>query len=184
MHDPIKEMRTMAHTRKNERRLLSSDEVELVEKSRQPVVTALSDSDVHDLVGLLRERRERALTIANNQRRALRGKGGRGDVTFEKADSGNRQKASVLTDALTRARRELTRRRDEAAKAELMANAHRALELKRDSKRATRPENLPRPNTGMRSKARTRLERIGAAGEAGRVTKFVAVAQARKDSRG
>jgi len=174
----------MAHTRKTERRLLDDTEMEFVDKARHPALAELSDDDLHGLVTRLRERRERALTIANNQRRALRGKGGRGEVTFEKADSGNRQKAAVLTDALTRARRELTRRKDEAARAELMANAHRALELKRDSKRAKRPANLPRPNQGMRSKARTRIDPIGAAGEAGRVTKFVAVAQARKDSRG
>lgn len=175
----------MAHPRKTERRLLTDAEVELVEKSRQPVVTALGDGEVNDLVAQLRERRDRALTIANNQRRALRGKGGRGEVTFDKADSGNRQKASVLTDALTRARREQTRRRTWAARAELVENAHKALELKRDSKRAKRPANLPRPNTGMTPKERTRLQRIGSAsGEAGRVTKFVAVAQAKKDSRG
>lgn len=175
----------MAHPRKTERRLLSEAEVELVEKSRQPIVAALDDGAVHDLVAQLRERRDRALTIANNQRRALRGKGGRGEVTFDKADSGNRQKASVLTDALTRARREQTRRRAEAAKAELVENAHKALELKRDSKRAKRPANLPRGNSGMKAKARTRIDRIGSAsGEAGRVTKFVAVAQAKKDSRG
>ncbi|WP_024276555.1 hypothetical protein [Xanthobacter sp. 126] len=175
----------MAHPRKTERRLLTDSEMELVEKSRQPVVSALGDGEVNDLVAQLRERRDRALTIANNQRRALRGKGGRGEVTFDKADSGNRQKASVLTDALTRARREQTRRRTQSARAELVENAHKALELKRDSKRAKRPANLPRPNTGMTVKERTRLERIGSAsGEAGRVTKFVAVAQAKKDSRG
>ncbi|MFS8036236.1 hypothetical protein ACI7BZ_04590 [Xanthobacter sp. AM11] len=174
----------MAHTRKTEQRLLTESEMEFVAKARHPALGMLEDADLAALVAHLRERRDRAQTIANNQRRALRGKGGRGEVTFEKADSGNRQKAAVLTDALTRARRELTRRKAEAAREALMANAHRALELKRDSKRATRPENLPRGNDGMRAKARTRLDRIGsAAGEAGRVTKFVAVAQAKKDSR-
>ena len=174
----------MAHTRKTERRLLTDAEMEFVEKARHPVLGMLSDADLHGLVAHLRERRERALTIANNQRRALRGKGGRGEVTYDKADSGNRQKAAVLTDALTRARREVSRREADAAREELMANAQRALELKRDTKRAKRPANLPRANTGMRAKERTRLERLGSAsGEAGRVTKFVAVAQAKKDSR-
>ncbi|MFG1323043.1 hypothetical protein [Xanthobacter variabilis] len=175
----------MAHTRKMERQLLTDAEMEFVAKARHPVLSELADADLHALVGHLRSHRERALTIANNQRRALRGKGGRGEVTFEKADSGNRQKASVLTDALTRARREVTRREAEAARAELMVNAHRALELKRDAKRATRPATLPRGNSGMTSKAKRRLDRIGSpAGEAGRVTKFVATAQAKKDSRG
>ncbi|WP_454914740.1 hypothetical protein [Xanthobacter sediminis] len=180
----------MAHTRKTELRLLTDTEMEFVAKARHPVLAELSDADLHALITHLRSHRERALTIANNQRRALRGKGarhpgGRGETTFEQADSGNRQKASVLTDALTRARREATRRQAEAARAALMENAHRALELKRDAKRATRPATLPRPNTGMTSKAKRRVDPIGSAsGEAGRVTKFVAVAQAKKDSRG
>lgn len=175
----------MAHPRKNEARLLTSDELEFVEKTRHPALTTLADADLDAVIAQLRQRRDRARTIANNQRRALRGKGGRGEVTFEKADSGNRQEMSALTDALTRARREKTRREAEAARAELMASAHKALELKRDSKRATRPATLPRPNTGMRAKARTRLDHIGSAsGEAGRVTKAVAVAQAKKDARG
>lgn len=179
----------MAHTRKTERRLLSDTELEFVGKARHPELAELSHGDLHDLVAHLRDRRERALTIANNQRRALRGKGsrdsgGRGEVSYDKADSGNRQKAAVLTDALTRARRELSRRQADAARDELMANAHKALELKRDAKRAKRPANLPRGNDGMRAKARTRIDRIGSAsGEAGRVTKFVAVAQAKRDSR-
>lgn len=175
----------MAHTRKTERQLLTDAEMEFVAQARHPILADLSDADLHALIGHLRSHRERALTIANNQRRALRGKGGRGEVTFDKADSGNRQKASVLTDALTRARREATRREAEAARAALMANAHRALELKRDSKRATRPANLPRPNDGMTNKARRRLDHIGSTmGEAGRVTKFVATAQAKKDAHG
>lgn len=175
----------MAHTRKTELRLLTRAEMEFVAKARHPVLAELSDADLHALITHLRGHRERALTIANNQRRALRGKGGRGETSFAQADSGNRQKASVLTGALTRARREATRREAEAARAALMENAHRALELKRDAKRATRPATLPRPNTGMTSKARRRLDRIGSAtGEAGRVTKAVAGAQAKKDSRG
>jgi len=173
----------MAHSRKTERRLLAESELEFVEKTRHPALAALADSDLSSLIAHLRTRRERALTLANDQRRALRGKGGRREASFDQADAGNRQKASVLTDALTRARREWTRRQADAARAALMANAHKALELKRDSKRATRPATLPRPNMGMRSKARRTAERIGASGEAGRVTKAVAVAQAKKDER-
>lgn len=177
----------MAHTRKTERRLLAAAEMEDVEKARHPVLAQLPDAELHALVSRLRERRERALTLANAQRRALRGKGSKGAgaaVTFAEADAGNRQKAAVLTDALTRARREMVRRQAEAARLALMENAHRALQQKRDAKRATRPANLPRANTGMQAKVRRRLEAIGAAGEAGRITKFVAVAQAKKDSRG
>ncbi|WP_127088758.1 hypothetical protein [Aquabacter cavernae] len=174
----------MAHTRKTEQRLLTADEMEFVEKARHPVLATLSHADLHALIHHLRDRRDRAQTIANNQRRALRGKGGRGEVTFEKADSGNRQKASVLTDALTRARREMTRREAEDAREALILNARRALGLKTAAGSADHPGAGPHANEGMHAKPKTRLDRIGSrSGEAGRVRKFVAVAQAKKDGR-
>ncbi len=173
----------MAHTRKNERRVLSNDELEFVEKARHPELLDLADADLHQLVHNLRERRDRALSIANAQRRALRGKGGVGKTSYDKADLGNRQKASVLTDALTRARREAARRRADAAREEMVANAHKALELKRNSKLATRPATLPRPNKGMRRNENRRAEDIGSASAAARIQKSVAVAQAKKDGR-
>ena len=113
----------MAHTRKTEQRLLAATEMEFVEKARHPTLVGLSNAELHALIQNLRDRRDRAQTIANNQRRALRGKGGRGEVTFEKADVGNRQKAAVLTDALTRARREQVRRAEVEARAELLRSA-------------------------------------------------------------
>lgn len=174
----------MAHTRKTEQRLLTADEMEFVEKARHPVLGSLSHGDLHALIQHLRERRDRAQTIANNQRRALRGKGGRGEVTFEKADSGNRQKASVLTDALTRARRELTRRQAAAAREALIFNARLAFDLKAAAHAPNHPDAGLHPNEGMKPKAKKRIQRIGSrSGEAGRVTKFVATAQARKDAR-
>lgn len=174
----------MAHTRKTERRLLNANEMEFVEQARHPALAGMVHADLVALVHNLRERRDRAQSIANNQRRSLRGKGGRGEVTYDKADSGNRQKAAVLTDALTRARRELKRRADFAAHLELVSNARRALEMKQAADGPHHPEAGDHANLGMRPKQKRRLERIGSrSGEAGRVTKFVAVAQARKDSR-
>lgn len=173
----------MAHPRKNERRLLTDAELEFVEKARHPALADIGDGDLHALVQHLRERRDRALTIANTQRRALRGKGGRGETSFEAADLGNRQKASVLTDALTRARREQVRRQAEAARQELMANAARALELKRAAGEPVRPKSGRRAGGGMRAKETARIDAIGRVGEAGRVTKQVAVAQAKRDAR-
>ena len=174
----------MAHTRKTEQRLLTADEMAFVEKARHPVLADLDHGDLHALIHHLRERRDRAQTIANNQRRALRGKGGRGEVTFDKADAGNRQKAAVLTDALTRARREMTRREADEARETLIANARAALGLKLAARHPDHPDAGPRANTGMKAKPKTRLDRLGSrSGEAGRVTKFVATAQAKKDGR-
>lgn len=111
----------MAHARKTEIRLLTPDEMAFVEKARHPALGMLPAGDLAALVHYLRERRARALAIANDQRRALRGKGGRPTRTnFAAADLGNRQKASVLNDALMRAQREVRRR---AAEQEAEAGA-------------------------------------------------------------
>ncbi|MFG1422063.1 hypothetical protein [Roseixanthobacter liquoris] len=172
----------MAHTRKNERRVLSEGELDFVDKARHPALAEMPHAELHALIGHLRERRDRAQTIANGQRRALRGKGP-GDVRYDKADLGNRQKAAVLTDALTRARREMTRRNEKAAREELMANARHAWALKQAAGGPQHPDGGPTANEGMRAKARQRVDSLARPAEAGRVTKFVATAQAKKDNR-
>ena len=173
----------MAHTRKNERNLLTQTELAFVEQARHPTLADLSHSDLHALIQHLRDKRDRAQTIANNQRRAIRGKG-RAEIAFDRADAGNREKASMLTDALTRARKEAGRRADREARAALVASARRALEMKRAAGGPHHPEGGPSANGGMHVKESTRVDAIGSAGEAGRVTKFVATAQAIKDARG
>lgn len=150
----------MAHTRSTERRLLTTTELEFVDKTHHPALTDLSHDELMTVVHNLRERRDRAQSIARDQRRSLRGKGGRGAVTFEKADSGNRQKAAVLTDALSRARRELKRRKVEEARLELIANAHRALGLKRAAGDPERPEAGDHPNLGMKVKPKKKARPI------------------------
>jgi hypothetical protein len=58
----------MAITRRQEARALSTDELELVEKSRLPAVRSLTDSQLATLVKRMRTRRDRAKTVAERQR--------------------------------------------------------------------------------------------------------------------
>lgn len=99
----------MATSRKNEERVLSESELELVAKTRQPLLQGLSDKEAAQLVKHLRERRDRARGIAEKQRRALRGKSG-AQPSFDQADAGNKQKMSVLAEALSRVSKEVARR--------------------------------------------------------------------------
>jgi hypothetical protein len=64
---------SMARSLKHERQLLSTDELTLVEKSHHPALGLLPDHDLAELRKLVRERRDRAQTIAARQRRELRG---------------------------------------------------------------------------------------------------------------
>ena len=171
----------MAVTRTNAQRVLDQGEVELVEQTRHPAVTALADEDLKRLTGLLRERRERAATIAYNQSRAIRGKGG-SRTDFEHADAGNRQKAALLAEAISRINKEFTRRLARA-KRPLVENARRALALKQANTGPGHPAPGRTAKTGMASKASARIDKIGSVMEAGRVSQAGRTAQAKRDKR-
>lgn len=173
----------MATTRKQELRVLDESEVTLVEQTRHPALRQLGETELNDLLRRLRERRDRAQSIANRQRRAVRGKAGAPPATFEKADAGNRQKADLLGEALARANKERSRRRAEGAREALQANARRALKLKAKSPPARRPSPGRAADEGPSIKANERSDRLGSAMEAGRVSQFVKDAQAKRDSR-
>ena len=64
----------MALSRKDEQRLLSADERALVDKTRGAALAALADTELSNLLKLLRERQSRARTIASRQAREMRGK--------------------------------------------------------------------------------------------------------------
>ncbi len=169
----------MTTSRKSERRALSQDEFDLVERTHRPGLTGLGDDELARLTALLRERRDRARDIAHRQRRQSRGKGAR--PAGEDADRGNRLKAAVLNEALTRLNDERARR---TARPKLIASARKALALKRAAARPSRPPPGRTANEGMRPKAKKRTGRIGSPMEAGRVSQFVRDAQAKRDSRG
>ncbi|WP_196259246.1 hypothetical protein [Pelagibacterium limicola] len=98
----------MTTSRRNVDRVLDKGEKDLVESSRHPGVSALDGKELAKLVKLLRERRDRARDIAKSQRRNARGKGA--GTAKEGAERGNKEKMSVLAQALQRANKEVARR--------------------------------------------------------------------------
>lgn len=98
----------MSISRRQEDRLLDKNELELVGQSRHPELSQLSDKDLSQLVKLLRDRRDRARDISKTQRRNARGKGNA--EAKEGAERGNKEKMSVLAQALQRANKERARR--------------------------------------------------------------------------
>lgn len=168
----------MTTSRKSERRMLSQDELELVDRTHRPALTDLKPDELSKLIGLLRERRDRARDIAHRQRRQVRGKGAR--PAPEAADAGNRRKAAILGEALARVTEERSRR---TARSDLIASARKALALKRAAARQARPPSGQTAKTGMKPTPKTRAKRIGSAMEAGRVSQFVRDAQAKRDAR-
>ncbi|SDG37589.1 hypothetical protein [Pelagibacterium luteolum] len=98
----------MATSRRNEDRVLDKSEKDLVDQTRHPALGDLSDKDLTKLVKLLRDRRDRARDIARTQRRNVRGKGAA--EAKEGAERGNKEKMSLLAQALQRANKESKRR--------------------------------------------------------------------------
>jgi hypothetical protein len=143
---------------------------------------SLTDSDLANLVKLTRARRDRARTVAQRQRREIRGKAAARGAAPVKADEGSRLKLSVLSTALERLTAEADRRRRASAKKSLVASAKKALAAKKAAKPAAPPSGAS-ANKGLRGKARITVENHVPKSTRGRVRKQVARAQAKRDAR-
>ncbi|WGJ14438.1 hypothetical protein QEV83_17675 [Methylocapsa sp. D3K7] len=133
----------MARSLKHERRLLNADEQSLVEKTHHPALGQLPEPVLTELRKLVRERRDRAQTIAARQRRELRGKAAPQGVRAATGNEGTREKRDLLAAALQRLNKEVSRREAKAARDDLIGSAKRALELRR-----TAGSNIPQPPSG------------------------------------
>ncbi|MFD1911548.1 hypothetical protein [Halodurantibacterium flavum] len=102
----------MPDHRKEEARALSRDERDLALRARYPVLGRLGDGELNDLIGRLRDRRDRAKEIASRQRREIRGKGRPSSTVPAAADGGSQSKLHYLNCALRRAQEEVRRRKD------------------------------------------------------------------------
>jgi len=103
----------LAISRREEKRALDADEFELVEKSHHPQVSELSDSDLGDLIRLVRERRDRAKSLASRRRREMRGKSAPRGAEPATQDAGSHLKTEVLAMAVRRLNAERSRRSGE-----------------------------------------------------------------------
>jgi hypothetical protein len=143
----------MARSIKHERRLLSADELTLVEKTHHPALGLLPDRDLAELRKLVRERRDRAQDIAARQRREVRGKAAPKGAHAATDDSGTREKRDVLAAALQRLNKEAARREAKAARQALIDGAKRALDLRRAAEaKSARPSGRT-ANEGINPKS-------------------------------
>lgn len=121
----------MAHTRNEEKRLLSKDEFDLVERSRQPAIASLSDAEVGEMLARLRDMRDRAQTIERQQRREIRRKAAPSGARPASDNSGSIGKADLLASAVQRMNKERSRRRAKTARDKTRDGMVRALRSKR-----------------------------------------------------
>ena len=121
----------MSVSRRQEARLLTTDEADLVAQSHRPTLGGLDDAALAQLVARLRERRDRARDLSRRQRRELRGKAAPSGTRPAGDDTGTREKAALLAAAVKRANKEGVRRQSANARGSLVTNSRRALAMKR-----------------------------------------------------
>ncbi len=174
----------MAVSRKQQKRALNADEHELVDKTHHPALQELSDHELTQLSGLIRERRDRAQKDAFRRRREMRGKAEAKGARPSAGDTGSQIKADVLAKAVRRLNTESERRRAMLASTDLVANAEKALEMKQ-AHAASHPEfNSRTARDGMRNIANRTAPDLIRPAERGRLRKANAVSQARRDAQG
>lgn len=179
----------MAITKKQELRALSADERELLDMSGARAVKALTVTQLSSLVKRLRTKRDRARTVADRQRREMRGKARARGATPVTADDGSQMKLAVLTAALARLDTETARRGKVKAKASMVASAKKALAQKQKAKPAkTRSASKTASKTAPKSvskvgKGRVPVQNHVPGSVRGSVRKQGARAQAKRDSR-
>lgn len=174
----------MAVSQKQEQRLLTKDELELVQKSRHPGVQELSDKELRDVTKLLRERRDKVQSDAHRMRREMRGKAAPKGAQPVTKDYGTKAKLSVLAMGMRRLNGEQERRRQLGARIALVENARHALALTKEKKTAKADDfNTRQAHQGMRAVENTKAKSLVRPMERGRLRKAAAVAQAKRDAR-
>lgn len=174
----------MAITKKEAARALDAEERDLVEKSHHPALQALSDHDLAGLVKLVRARRDKAQTAADQRRREMRGKAAPRGATPSKADAGSRTKVAVLAMAVRRLNSETERRRRMAERNTQVEIAQKALAMKQDHDAGEGTAfNTRHARRGMNDNANQRAESLIRPMERGRLRKAAAVSQAKRDAR-
>lgn len=176
----------MALSRRREDRLLSDDERALVATTRGEALKALGHSELNDLIGRLRERRSRARSMSSQQRREMRGKSEATKSQPAARNDGTELKAQALASALKRANSEKTRRAQKDRQPAQAVIARKALKKKRAAEAREKPSRPPSrtKGRGMRKIESDKTRELTHPMEVGRVQKFVASAQAKRDARG
>ena len=174
----------MGYSLKSERKLVSADEFDLLEKSHHPALGALSDAELGDLRKLVRDRRDRAQTMAHQQRREARRKAEPRGARAAHDNSGTLRKADVLASAIRRINGETIRRQEKAGRAAQAESSHRALAMRRAAQAGTaRPAAGRTADTGMAAVTNSKAKTVRSTAKAGAVSQQTKNMQAKRDGR-
>lgn len=173
----------MSISAKEEARLLSAAELELVSTTRYPEILALTPADLKSTVQRLREMRDRAQAIARQQRREMRGKSDPRGARPARENAGTATKEQVLAQALKRANSELRQHEEPEVIAPSQAElSQKAFAMKQAARATSHPSAGRTASGGMTAKSSNRRTVETDPREVGRVSQAVKSAQASRDA--
>jgi hypothetical protein len=163
----------MAPAKREDERLLSKEEQNLVAQTRHPNVKGLAGHDLLEIIKQLRDRRDRAREFGRYKRRELRSQRGASGRTVSSMSAalesdGHRAKRTLLSGALKRANKETERRRVMDARSANVSNARRALAMKKAAETDTQwPPSTRTAHEGMQPIPNSDIAPSGALGQEG-----------------
>jgi hypothetical protein len=164
----------MAMSRKDEQRLLSHEEWQLVAATHQPEIAALGRAELVDQRRQLRALRDRERSLAHEKRRIARGKAEPRGGSFPGTQERPKERKQLFAAALKRVNAGIERLDAAEARAALVDAQRRALALKRRPRGYRRPANSPTAARGPaaveNAKGRTRVPgaRVGSVSQQGK----------------
>jgi hypothetical protein len=171
----------MSLPKATEKRMLTEDEFDVVQKTHYPALSALTREDLGETVRRIRTFRNKARDIAHQQRREMRGKGAPRGARPAQDNTGTSIKKQIFANALKRANRALERLEAAEDKPNQVVLARRALAMKRANRKQHQPDpgrtahGSAQPNPSQRRTVDTDPREIG------RVSDFVQRAQVHRD---
>ncbi|WP_037450046.1 hypothetical protein [Skermanella stibiiresistens] len=165
-----------------EKRMLASNEFEIVERTHYPNICGLSKKELSDVLRVLRDYRSKARDRAQQQRREMRGKAEPRGIAPASDNSGTETKRKIFTGALKRVNRELARIEKAETDEGQSDIAKRALELKRQNRVRHHPSSDRTANGSMKMVENQKAPATLDPREIGRASQSVKDSQARRDS--
>jgi hypothetical protein len=172
----------MSLPKATERRMLTENEFEVVQKTHYPALGVLGKEELLEIVRRVRAYRNKARDIAHHQRREMRGKSAPRGASPAQDNTGTAIKKQIFANALKRANRALARLEAAENKPNQVVLARRALAMKRANRKRHHPDpgrtahGSPQPNPNPRPTVEVDPREVG------RVSDFVQRAQARRDA--
>lgn len=175
----------MSQSRATERRVLSNDQLSLVDQTHHPAIYDIDAKQLRELQKQIRTEKGKVRTLVRQRQREARGKAEPRGKAFPGNAEQPLKRKQALSAALKRVNRELERVRILEERTRHVDAARRALALHRSAKfePAARPPSGRAANEGMQPIPSRRRRRIIPGSQVGSISKATKVAQAIKDNR-